>query len=144
VFTVNFDINFQFFNQRMHFLFSTPQPRNRTITKAGLEVNIYTKPTVRNFNNFNNNNFNNFYDIVLYFALYSPCIVVQLINSHQQMHQNKFVTDFFIKSLPQYTFRHFYIAIIRGVVEVCTQTDVLTLHQNSCVNIGYYHFEKIV
>jgi hypothetical protein len=26
---------------------------------------------------------------------------VQLITSHQQMHQNKFVTDFFIKSLPQ-------------------------------------------
>jgi hypothetical protein len=32
------------------------------------------------------------------------------------MHQNKFVTDFFIKSFPQYAFRHFYIAIIRGVV----------------------------
>ena len=41
---------------------------------------------------------------------------VQLINSHQQMHQNKFVTDFFIKRLPQYAFRHFYIAIIRGVM----------------------------
>jgi hypothetical protein len=27
----------------------------------------------------------------------------ELINSHQQMHQNKFVTDFFIKRLPQYT-----------------------------------------
>jgi hypothetical protein len=35
------------------------------------------------------------------FTLYLPCIFVQLINSHQQMHQNKFVTDFFIKSLPQ-------------------------------------------
>jgi hypothetical protein len=41
-----------------------------------------------------------------------------LINSHQQMHQNKFVTDFFIKRLPQYAFRHFYIAVIRGIVEV--------------------------
>jgi hypothetical protein len=27
------------------------------------------------------------------FTLYLPCIFVQLINSHQQMHQNKFVTD---------------------------------------------------
>jgi hypothetical protein len=41
------------------------------------------------------------------------------------MHQNKFVTDFFIKSLPQYAFRHLYIAIVRGIVEVCTQTNVL-------------------
>jgi hypothetical protein len=32
----------------------------------------------------------------LYFTLYLTCIFVQLINSHQQMHQNKFVTDFFI------------------------------------------------
>jgi hypothetical protein len=29
------------------------------------------------------------------------------------MHQNKFVTDFFIKSLPQYAFRHLYIAEMR-------------------------------
>jgi hypothetical protein len=36
-----------------------------------------------------------------YFTLYSPCIFVQLINSHQQMHQNKFATDFFIKIFPQ-------------------------------------------
>jgi hypothetical protein len=47
--------------------------------------------------------------------------IPQMINSHQQMHQNKFVTDFFIKSLPQYAFRHFYIAIIRGVVGVFEQ-----------------------
>jgi hypothetical protein len=36
------------------------------------------------------------------------------------MHQNNFVTDFFIKRFPQYAFRHFYIAIVRGVIEVCT------------------------
>jgi hypothetical protein len=33
------------------------------------------------------------------------------------MHLNKFVTDFFIKRFPQYAFRHFYIAIIRGIVK---------------------------
>jgi hypothetical protein len=33
------------------------------------------------------------------------------------MHQNKFVIDFFIKRVPQYAFRHFYIAIIRGSLE---------------------------
>jgi hypothetical protein len=32
------------------------------------------------------------------------------------MHQNKFVTDLFIKRFPLYAFRHFYIAIIRGIV----------------------------
>jgi hypothetical protein len=33
------------------------------------------------------------------------------------MHQKKFVSDFFIRSFPQYAFRHFYIAIIRGIVK---------------------------
>jgi hypothetical protein len=33
----------------------------------------------------------------LNFTLYLPCIFVQLIISHQQMHQNKCVTDFFFK-----------------------------------------------
>ena len=40
-------------------------------------------------------------------------------------HTNKctktsFVIDFFIKRLPQYAFRHLCIAIVRGIVEVCT------------------------
>jgi hypothetical protein len=56
------------------------------------------------------------------------------------MHQNKFVTDFCIKSFPQYAFRHFYIAIIRGVVGVLYIDQCSLLHQNSCVSIRYYHF----
>ena len=61
------------------------------------------------------------FKVALMFTLYLPCIFVQLINSHQQMHQNRFVTGFFIKRFPQYAFRHFYIAIIRGIVGVWPQ-----------------------
>jgi hypothetical protein len=46
------------------------------------------------------------------------------------IHTNKctktsYVINSFIKRLPQYAFQHFYIAIIRGIVEVCTYTNVL-------------------
>jgi hypothetical protein len=51
------------------------------------------------------------------FTLHLPCIFVQLINSHQQTHQNKFVADFFIKSFPEYAFRQLYCHYQGGSLE---------------------------
>ena len=50
-------------------------------------------------------------------------LLISFINSHQQIHQNKFVTDFFLKRFPRYEFRHFYIAIIRGIVDLNDPPD---------------------
>jgi hypothetical protein len=66
---------------------------------------------------------------IKFLTLYSPCTFVQLINSHQQMHQNKFVTDFFIKRFPQYAFRHFYIAIIMTTRHVDMKEGGSTIQQ---------------
>jgi hypothetical protein len=47
------------------------------------------------------------------------------------MHQDKFVTVFFIERVPQYAFRHFYIAIIRVFLSELLHRPILNLRHNS-------------
>jgi hypothetical protein len=54
----------------------------------------------------------------LNFTLYSPCILYNWLIHTNKGTKTNYVINSFIKRLPQYTFRQFYNAIIRGIVEV--------------------------
>jgi hypothetical protein len=63
----------------------------------------------------------------MYYSKYNP----KWLTHTNKCTKTSFVIDLFIKRLPQYAFRHFYIAIIRRIVEVFTYTNVIELYQNS-------------